>query len=128
MKQDAASFGRGIFLSIIFIFTRQKERGQKIKFGGKELYGNRALQANIIDKKIDIAIFSAGGAVSEFAPIFAQTILLSLIIQAAGEWTKMCLWSYRGKRRSYQNHKTLLPILIAPLSKALSAKAFARFV
>ncbi|NLC16962.1 MAG: aspartate-semialdehyde dehydrogenase [Clostridiales bacterium] len=64
---------RNFPINNLYLYASKKSAGKKIKFGGKDYTVIELCKQNIIDKKIDIAIFSAGGAVSkEFAPIFAQ--------------------------------------------------------
>ena len=56
-----------------FLFASAKSAGSKINFLGKSYEVIELKRENIVDKKIDIALFSAGGSVSlEFAPIFAE--------------------------------------------------------
>ncbi len=53
----------------LYLFSSGKSKGTKINFGGKE-YTVEELDEHSFDRKIDIALFSAGGEVSKiYAPI-----------------------------------------------------------
>ena len=55
-----------------FFFASKRSAGNKITFKGKE-YTVIELNENIVDYKLDIALFSAGGSVSEkFSPLLAK--------------------------------------------------------
>ena len=55
-----------------YLFASSRSAGQKIEFMGKE-YTIEELNENSFDRGIDIALFSAGGSISEkFAPIAAS--------------------------------------------------------
>ncbi len=55
-----------------FFFASARSAGQKIEFMGKE-YTIIELDKNIVDYKLDIALFSAGGSVSlEYSPLLAK--------------------------------------------------------
>ncbi|MBR7110966.1 MAG: aspartate-semialdehyde dehydrogenase [Clostridia bacterium] len=55
-----------------YLFASSRSAGQEIDFMGEKHTIIELKKENIVDKKIDIALFSAGGSVSrEFAPIFA---------------------------------------------------------
>ncbi len=55
-----------------YLFASSRSAGQKIEFMGKE-YTVEELNENSFDRGIDIALFSAGGSISEkFAPIAAS--------------------------------------------------------
>lgn len=55
-----------------YLFASQKSAGKVVSFLGKDHTIIELKAENIADKKIDFAIFSAGGGVSkEFAPVFA---------------------------------------------------------
>jgi aspartate-semialdehyde dehydrogenase len=57
----------------LYPYASAKSAGKKVQFGGKEYEVLELAEENIVGKKIDIAIFSAGASVSrEFAPIFAK--------------------------------------------------------
>ncbi len=63
---------RKLPVSKYYLFASERSAGQKIDFMGEEHTIIELKKENIVDKKIDIALFSAGGSVSkEFAPIFA---------------------------------------------------------
>ena len=56
-----------------YLFASAKSAGTKISVFGKEYTVIELTKENVIDKKIDIALFSAGASVSkEFAPVFAS--------------------------------------------------------
>lgn len=56
-----------------YLYASAKSAGKKIDFMGKEHTVIELKEENIVDKNIDIAIFSAGGGTSkDFAPIFAK--------------------------------------------------------
>ena len=59
-------------VSKYYLFASSRSAGQEIEFMGEKHTIIELKKENIVDKKIDIALFSAGGSVSkEFAPIFA---------------------------------------------------------
>lgn len=56
-----------------YLFASAKSAGKVINFMGKDHTVIELKEENIVDKKIDIAIFSAGGGTSrDFAPVFAK--------------------------------------------------------
>lgn len=56
-----------------YLYASARSAGTKLSFMGKEYEVLELKKENIIDKKIDIALFSAGGSVSlEYAPVFAE--------------------------------------------------------
>ncbi len=56
-----------------YLFASAKSAGKVIKFMGKDHTVIELKPENIVDKKIDFAVFSAGGSISkEYAPIFAE--------------------------------------------------------
>lgn len=64
---------RKLPVSKYYLYASERSAGQKIDFMGEEHTVIELKKENIVDKKIDIALFSAGGSVSkEFAPIFAE--------------------------------------------------------
>ncbi len=70
-----------------YLFASSKSAGKKINFMGKEHTIIELKEENIIDKKIDIALFSAGGDVSkQFAPIFAKHGIL--VIDNSNAWRR----------------------------------------
>lgn len=63
---------RKLPVSKYYLFASERSAGTKVDFMGEEHTIIELKKENIVDKKIDIALFSAGGSVSkEFAPIFA---------------------------------------------------------
>ena len=57
----------------LYLFASKRSAGKTLKFKGEDLLVEELCEANIENKKIDFALFSAGGSVSlEFAPIFAK--------------------------------------------------------
>ncbi len=70
-----------------YLFASAKSAGSKVDFMGKEHEVIELAEKNIIDKKIDIALFSAGGDVSkQFAPIFAKHGIL--VIDNSNAWRR----------------------------------------
>lgn len=68
-----------------YLYASAKSAGKKIEFLGKEYTVIELKEENIVDKKIDYALFSAGGAVSkEFAPIFASHG--AVVIDNSSQW------------------------------------------
>lgn len=56
-----------------YLYASSKSAGKIIDFMGKPHTVIELTRENVMDKKIDIALFSAGGAVSkEFAPVFVE--------------------------------------------------------
>ncbi|MGG5462524.1 aspartate-semialdehyde dehydrogenase [Clostridium sp. B9] len=57
----------------LYLFASKRSAGKKLKFKDEEIVVEELCEANIENKKIDFALFSAGGSVSlEFAPIFSK--------------------------------------------------------
>ncbi len=57
----------------LYLFASKRSGGKTLKFKGEDVLVEELCEANIENKKIDFALFSAGGSVSlEFAPIFAK--------------------------------------------------------
>ncbi|WP_338851492.1 aspartate-semialdehyde dehydrogenase [Clostridium perfringens] len=57
----------------LYLFASKRSAGKTLKFKGENVLVEELCEANIENKKIDFALFSAGGSVSlEFAPIFAK--------------------------------------------------------
>ncbi len=57
----------------IYFYASAKSAGKVLKFKGKDFCVEELKEDNIKNKKINFALFSAGGSVSkEFAPIFAR--------------------------------------------------------
>ena len=70
-----------------FFFASSKSAGSKITFLGKEYTIIELNEQNVTDKKIDIALFSAGGDVSkQFAPVFAKHG--ALVIDNSNAWRR----------------------------------------
>ncbi|MFI3229674.1 MAG: aspartate-semialdehyde dehydrogenase, partial [Bacillota bacterium] len=56
-----------------YLYASAKSAGKVVKFMGKDHTIIELKPENIVDKKIDFAVFSAGGSISkEYAPIFAE--------------------------------------------------------
>lgn len=57
----------------LYLFASKRSAGKTLKFKGEDVLVEELCESNIENKKIDFALFSAGGSVSlEFAPIFAK--------------------------------------------------------
>lgn len=70
-----------------YLFASAKSAGKKVDFMGKPHEIIELKEENIVDKKIDIALFSAGGDVSKkFAPIFAKHG--TLVIDNSNAWRR----------------------------------------
>ena len=70
-----------------FLFASAKSAGKQIDFMGKPHTVIELKEENILDKKIDIALFSAGGDISkQFAPIFAKHG--ALVIDNSSQWRR----------------------------------------
>jgi len=70
-----------------YLFASAKSAGKQIDFMGKPHTVIELAEKNIVDKKIDIALFSAGGDTSkEFAPIFAKHGIL--VIDNSSAWRR----------------------------------------
>lgn len=70
-----------------YLFASAKSAGKTIDFMGKPHAVIELCEKNIVDKKIDIALFSAGGDVSkEFAPVFAKHG--ALVIDNSNAWRR----------------------------------------
>ena len=68
-----------------YLYASAKSAGKKIEFLGKEYTVIELKEENIVDKKIDYALFSAGGAVSkEYAPVFATHG--AVVIDNSSQW------------------------------------------
>ena len=64
---------RGIKADNFYLYASSKSAGNKVKLFDKEYEVIELKEENIVDKKIDFALFSAGGSISkEYAPIFAR--------------------------------------------------------
>ena len=70
-----------------YLFASEKSAGKEIDFMGKKHTVIELKEENILDKKIDIALFSAGGDVSKkFAPVFAAHG--TLVIDNSNAWRR----------------------------------------
>ena len=70
-----------------YLYASAKSAGKKIDFMGKSHTVIELKEENVIDKKIDIALFSAGGDVSkQFAPVFADHG--ALVIDNSNAWRR----------------------------------------
>lgn len=70
-----------------YLFASAKSAGKVVDFMGKPHTVIELKEENVIDKKIDIALFSAGGDVSkQFAPIFAKHG--ALVIDNSNAWRR----------------------------------------
>lgn len=68
-----------------YLYASSKSAGKIINFMGKDHTVIELKEENIIDKKIDIALFSAGGTTSsEYAPIFAKHG--TIVIDNSSQW------------------------------------------
>ncbi len=68
----------------LYLFSSAKSAGSVVKFAGKE-YVVEELTKNSFDRDIQIALFSAGGAISEkFAPIAASKG--AIVIDNSSQW------------------------------------------
>ncbi len=68
-----------------YLYASKKSAGKVINLLGKDYTVIELCEENIVDKKIDIAIFSAGGGVSrDFAPIFAKQG--TIVIDNSSQW------------------------------------------
>ncbi len=70
-----------------YLFASKNSAGKEIDFMGKKHVVIELKEENIVDKKIDIALFSAGGDTSkEFAPIFQKHG--TLVIDNSSAWRR----------------------------------------
>lgn len=70
-----------------YLFASAKSAGKEIDFMGKKHTVIELKEENIADKKIDIALFSAGGETSKaFAPVFAKHG--TLVIDNSNAWRR----------------------------------------
>ncbi|MDR0854945.1 MAG: aspartate-semialdehyde dehydrogenase [Christensenellaceae bacterium] len=68
-----------------FLFASAKSAGKAVKFMGKDHTVIELKEENIKDKKIDFAVFSAGGSVSkEYAPVFAK--YGTVVVDNSSQW------------------------------------------
>ena len=69
------------------LYASAKSAGKEIDFMGKKHTVIELKEENIVDKKIDIALFSAGGETSkQFAPVFAKHG--TLVIDNSNAWRR----------------------------------------
>jgi len=69
----------------VYMFASKKSANSIIKFGNKEITVEELNEDNIKSKKIDIALFSAGGDISlKYAPIFAAQD--AVVIDNSSAW------------------------------------------
>jgi len=70
-----------------YLFASSKSAGKVIDFMGKPHTVIELKEENVLDKKIDIALFSAGGETSkQFAPVFAKHG--ALVIDNSSQWRR----------------------------------------
>ena len=68
-----------------YLYASAKSAGSKLSLFGKDYEVIELTKENVIDKKIDIALFSAGASVSrEFAPIFAS--IGAVVVDNSSQW------------------------------------------
>ena len=69
----------------LFLFASKRSQGKLMKFKGQDLVVEELCEDNIKNKKIDFALFSAGGDTSlKFAPIFAKEG--AIVIDNSSAW------------------------------------------
>ena len=70
-----------------YLYASAKSAGKEIDFMGKKHTVIELKEENIVDKKIDIALFSAGGDTSKaFAPVFAKQG--TIVIDNSNAWRR----------------------------------------
>ena len=78
---------RNIKADNYYLYASSKSAGKVIKMFDKEYTIIELKRENIIDKKIDFALFSAGGSISkEYAPMFAE--LGAIVIDNSSAWRR----------------------------------------
>ena len=78
---------RNIKADNFYLFASSKSAGKKVKLFDKEYTVIELCEDNVKDKKIDYALFSAGGSISkEYAPIFAKHGIL--VIDNSNAWRR----------------------------------------
>ncbi len=76
---------RNFPINNLYLFASKRSAGKKIEFKGKEYIVEETCDSNILSKKIDFALFSAGGDTSlNFAPVFAKNG--SIVIDNSSAW------------------------------------------
>ena len=69
----------------LYLFASQRSAGSYLEFKGQKYLVENTCEENIKNKKIDIALFSAGGDISlKFAPIFSA--YGSVVIDNSSAW------------------------------------------
>ena len=69
----------------LFLFASKKSQGKIMKFKGQDFIVEELCEENIKNKKIDFALFSAGGDTSlKFAPTFAKEV--AIVIDNSSAW------------------------------------------
>ena len=69
----------------LYLFASKKSAGKTLNFKGKDVIVEETCEENIVNKKIDFALFSAGGSVSlEYAPKFAK--IGAVVIDNSSAW------------------------------------------
>jgi len=78
---------RNIKADNYYLYASSKSAGKVIKMFDKEYTIIELKRENIIDKKIDFALFSAGGSISkEYAPVFAE--IGAIVIDNSSAWRR----------------------------------------
>ncbi len=68
-----------------YLYASQKSAGKTVDFMGKSYTVIELKPENVLDKKLDFALFSAGGSVSkEYAPIFAS--IGCTVVDNSSQW------------------------------------------
>lgn len=76
---------RNLPVDTYYLFASAKSAGRTVTFMGKEHTIIELKPENIVDKKIDFAVFSAGASVSrEYAPIFAAQG--TVVVDNSSQW------------------------------------------
>ena len=69
----------------LFLFSSSKSAGSKVMFCGKEYIVEELKETSFTDRGIQIALFSAGGSISEkYAPIAASNGIL--VVDNSSQW------------------------------------------
>lgn len=69
----------------LYLFASKRSAGTTLEFKGKDFVVEETCDENIVNKKIDFALFSAGGSVSlEYAPKFAK--IGAVVIDNSSAW------------------------------------------
>lgn len=76
---------RNFPINNLYLFSSSRSAGTTISFNNEEILVEELKTENIVNKKIDFALFSAGGSVSlEFAPTFAKSG--AIVIDNSSAW------------------------------------------